>query len=199
MGLSSFAGYGSFRQMNQAFIYIALGGLIAWSLYRRVRRSIGRQKLRPGRIIFRLVLFCVAVFFIILAGIQYPPLLAGFGAGVLGGVVLGFVSLRLTKFETTEEGHFYTPDMRIGVAISFLVVGRVIYRMAILKNAQMSVSAGHPPPGQSPLTLFIFGLMFGYYIVYYIGLFVHTHDKTPITAPSSPAPPKLSERGPSPS
>jgi len=27
------------------------------------------------------------------------------------------------------------------------------------------------------LTLFFFGLIAGYYLVYYIGLFVHTHDK----------------------
>ena len=34
-----------------------------------------------------------------------------------------------------------------------------------------------PPPFQSPLTFFIFGLIAGYYLVFYVGLFVHTHDK----------------------
>jgi hypothetical protein len=32
---------------------------------------------------------------------------------------------------------------------------------------------------QSPLTFLIIGLTFGYYLVYYIGLFAHTHDKKP--------------------
>ena len=182
---------------NQAFIYIAVGALIAWRIYRRTRRSIGRQKLRPRRIIISLVLFAISSFFIILIGLHNPLILLGFGAGIAGGVALGLLGLRLTQFETTEEGHFYTPDTRIGVSISLLLTGRIIYRIAILNNTNAAVAAGHPPAMGSPLTFFIAGLTFGYYIVYYIGLFVHTHDKTPAVAspalasPSAPPPPIL--------
>jgi len=183
--------------VNQTYFYILFGALIAWSIYRRVRRSIGRQKLRTGRIIFVLVVFCVAAFFIMLAGLLNPRLLVGFGAGILGGVIFGFASLKLTKFETTQEGHFYKPDTRIGVVISLLWVGRLIYRMAVLKGTDMSVSAGHPPAGQSPLTFAITGLVFGYYVVYYIGLFVHTHDKTPESM-AAPTPPPVLAPAPSP-
>ncbi|HEV2455076.1 MAG TPA: DUF1453 domain-containing protein [Verrucomicrobiae bacterium] len=172
---------GSFRPVNPVLIYILFGGLFAWSIYRRVRRNIGRQQLRPGRIIFRLAIFCVAAFFVLIAGLINPRLLWGFGAGVLGGVILGFAGLKLTKFETTNEGHFYTPDARIGVAVSLLLVGRLIYRFAVLNTA--SLASHHPPPMNSPLTFFIFGLTFGYYLVYYTGLFVHTHDKTRSIAP----------------
>jgi hypothetical protein len=35
----------------------------------------------------------------------------------------------------------------------------------------------HLPPAQSPLTFFIIGLTFGYYIVYQTGLFIHSRDK----------------------
>jgi hypothetical protein len=195
--------------VNQTYFYIVFGALIAWSLYRRVRRSIGRQKLRTGRIIFVLVVLCVTAFFSALAGLLINPwLLAGLGAGTLGGVILGFVSLKLTKFETTQEGHFYKPDTRLGVVISLLFIGRMVYRFAVLKDVDMAASAGHPPAGQSPLTFAITGLVFGYYIVYYIGLFVHTHDRTPATATvpafatppvlppvHSPAPPLLSDEG----
>jgi hypothetical protein len=183
---------------NQAFIYyIVFGALIAWSIYRRTRRSIGRQKLRPRRIIIRLVLFAISACFIILIGVLNPLILLGFGTGIAGGVALGLVGLRLTQFETTEEGHFYTPDTRIGVGISLLLTGRIIYRFAVLKDTNAAVAAGHPPPMGSPLTFFIAGLTFGYYIVYYIGLFVHTHDKTPAatspasSSPSAPPPPIL--------
>ena len=41
---------------------------------------------------------------------------------------------------------------------------------------------GLQPPFQSALTYFLFGLIAGYNIVYYIGLFVHTRDKKPETA-----------------
>ncbi len=168
-------------------------------MYRRIRRSIGRQKLRTGRIIFVLVVLCLAASLSALAGLLINlRLLAGLGAGILGGVILGFVSLKLTKFETTQEGHFYKPDTRIGIVISMLFVGRLIYRMAVLKDTDMAVSAGHPPAGQSPLTFAITGLVFGYYIVYYIGLFVHTHDKTLATAAASASPPLPSAPSPVP-
>jgi hypothetical protein len=182
---------------NQAFIYyIVFGALIAFSIYRRTRRSIGKQKLRPGRVITRLVLLGVSTLCIILVGLLNPMIYLGFGAGIAGGVALGLVGLRLTKFETTVEGHFYTPDTRIGVAISLMLTGRIIYRFAVLKDTNAAVAAGHPPAMGSPLTFFIAGLTVGYYMVYYIGLFVHTHDKTPATA--STAPPVLSSL-PSPS
>ena len=38
---------------------ILFGGLIAWSIYRRVRRNIGRQKLRPRRITVSIVILSV--------------------------------------------------------------------------------------------------------------------------------------------
>jgi hypothetical protein len=91
------------------------------------------------------------------------------------GAGLGFIGLRLTKFETNAEGHFYTPNTHIGVALSLLFVGRMLYRFWVLRD--VTVAPGHPPPFQSPLTFFIFGLIAGYYLVYYVGLFVHTHDK----------------------
>lgn len=163
--------------MNKAVFLFVVGGFMAWGFYRRMRRSIGRQKLRPTRAIIRLVLLCIASFVIIALGLQFPRVLAGFGGGILGGALLGFLGLRLTRFETTEEGHFYTPDTRIGVAISLLLAGRLIYRIYVLSDTNLA--SGHPPAMQSPLTFFILGLTFGYYLVYYIGLFVHTHDKKP--------------------
>jgi hypothetical protein len=194
MGLSSNPCYGSFRRMNPVFIYVAFGAFILWRIYRRIRRNIGRQKLQPRRTMVRLVVFGLFSLVIIFVGLQNPRLLLGYGAGILGGAALGFVGLKLTQFETTEEGHFYTPDTRIGVAISLLLAGRIIYRMVVL-NSAMSQGAGHPPPMNSPLTFLIVGLTFGYYIVYYIGLFVHTHDKTPLTASTTPVPPVLNDGG----
>lgn len=183
--------------MNPVFIYVLVGAFIAWRVYRRVRRNIGRQKLQPRRIITRFVVICLVSVCVILAGLQYPLVLAGFGAGIVTGAILGFVGLRLTRFENTGEGHFYTPDTRIGVGLSLLVIGRIIYRMAVLKDAAANMTPGQPPPMGSPLTFFIVGLSVGYSMVYYIGLLVHTHDKTPAVGPSSSSPPSLAAPKPS--
>jgi hypothetical protein len=163
--------------MASPAVPILFGGLIAWSFYRRVRRNIGRQKLRPRRIITSIVIFCIVSLLIVIASLQNANLLLGFGGGLLAGTALGFVGLRLTHFETTEEGHFYTPDTRIGVAISLLLIARLFYRYWMLRN--VSYAPNHPPPMQSPLTFLIIGLTFGYYLVYFAGLFVHLRDKKP--------------------
>jgi Protein of unknown function (DUF1453) len=156
---------------------VLIGGLIAWGIYRRVRRNIGRQPLRPRRITVSIVIFSLVSVLFFVMSLQHPRLMLGIAGGLLLGVLLGFVGLRLTKFETTDEGHFYTPNTHIGVALSALFIGRMLYRFWILHDA--ATATGHPPPFQSPLTFLIFGLIAGYYIVYYIGLFVHTHDKKP--------------------
>ena len=154
---------------------IVFVGLFIWSLYRRVRRNIGRQPLRPQRIIVSLVIFALLTVFISCTSFQFPNLLLGMGGGLLAGALLGFVGLKLTKFETTAAGHFYTPNTFIGLGLTALFIGRMLYRFWILSDTMKA--ANHPQLFQSPLTLLCFGLIAGYYLVYYIGLFVHTHDK----------------------
>jgi len=148
---------------------------MAWGVYRRVRRNIGRQKLHPRRAITSIVILSLVSVLIVSTSLQNTNLLLSFGGGLLLGVVLGFAGLRLTRFETTDEGHFYTPNAHIGVALSMLLIGRMAYRFWVLRD--ISTAPAHPPPMQSPLTFFIIGLTVGYYLVYQVGLFIHTHDK----------------------
>ena len=160
---------------------IIFGGLIVWGLYRRVRRNIGQQKLRPVRSVFSIVILtAVSVLLVGMAvQLQMPKLLLGIGGGILLGVPLGLLGLRLTKFETTEAGHFYTPDMRIGIALSVMFAGRMLYRFWVIGN--ISSASREPQMFQSPLTFFIFGLVAGYYIVYHIGILVHARDRAAVT------------------
>ncbi len=154
---------------------ILFGGLMAWGIYRRIRRSIGRQPLRPRRIIVSIVILSVISIVIFSLSLLLPKLMLGLGGGLLLGALLGFVGLRLTKFETTETGHFYTPNTHIGIVLSMLFVGRMAYRFWVMRDA--TAASNSPPPFQSPLTLFIFGLTAGYYLLYYVGLFIHTRDR----------------------
>src|ERR1700709_1751294 len=86
------------------------GGLMLWGIYRRVRRNIGRQKLQPRRILFSIVIFSLISALFIALSLQQMHLLLGIGGGLGIGVILGFAGLRLTQFETNEEGHFYRPN-----------------------------------------------------------------------------------------
>lgn len=109
--------------------YVLIIGVFAWSFYRRVRRNIGRQPLHPRRAIKSIVILSLVSVLMIGTSRSHTNLLLGLGGGLLLGALLGFVGLRLTRFETTDEGHFYTPSTHIGVALSLLLVGRMIYRL----------------------------------------------------------------------
>ncbi len=154
---------------------ILFGGLIVWGIIRRVRRNIGRQPLRPRRAITSIIILSLVSVLIASVSFHNTNLLLGLVGGLLLGALLGLVGLRLTRFETTDAGHFYTPNTHIGIALSVLFVGRLIYRYVVLNDA--ATAPHHAQPFQSPLTLFILGLTVGYYIVYQTGILIHNHDK----------------------
>jgi len=161
--------------MTSPGVAILFGGLIAWSIYRRVRRNIGRQPLRPRRAVISIIILALVSALLVSTSLQNSRLLLGIGGGELLGVLLGFIGLRLTRFESTDDGHFYTPNAHIGVVLSILFIGRLGYRFWAVRDAVAAPDG--PPPFQSPLTCFIFGLTAGYYIVYQAGLFRHSRDK----------------------
>jgi len=160
---------------SQHFGTIVIIGIFAWSIYRRVRRNIGRQKLRPRRAVTSIVILSAISVLIACTSLQNINLPLGFAAGLLPGALLGFLGLRFTRFEANAAGHFYTPNMHIGIALSVLFVGRIAYRFMMINDA--AAAQNHPQPFQSPLTLFILGLNVGYYLVYQAGLLIHSRDK----------------------
>ena len=155
-------------------VSILLGALIIWRFYSRIRRMVVRQKLskvRPWITVCALPI--VLIVFAALSMWHTLDLAALFG-GVAVGVGLGVFGLRLTKFETTSEGMYYTPSAHLGIALSALLIARVGYRFWQMSSA--SPEMGLPPPGVgpgspgSPLTLLIVGTLAGYYVAYAIGL-----------------------------
>src|SRR5262249_2739745 len=106
------------------------------------------------------------------ASIAQPLNLGALAAGLAGGAALGVWGLKLTKFERTPEGLFYTPDMRIGIALSALFVGRVLYRIGQIYFVDVPAARAAAPMDfvRSPLTLVILGTLLGYYVCYAVGL-----------------------------
>lgn len=95
------------------------------------------------------------------------------GAGLFGGVVLAVIGLRLTKFEATPEGRFYTPNGWIGLGVTALFLGRLAARFFTMSEGMIAAQAGAPPFAglqRSPLTLALFLLLAGYYVAYFAGV-----------------------------
>jgi len=147
--------------------------LVAFLLYRRLRRTFGRQPFTPKRMVFRMVLLCVVCVVLL---VRSPATTTSLGAAV-GGLVLGLAlaigGLMHTKVEATAEGKFYTPNKWIGLALTALLLGRLAGRLfTISERATEAASGASPFAGvqRSPLTLGLFFLLAGYYVTYYVGV-----------------------------
>jgi hypothetical protein len=155
-----------------------IAALVMWGVYRRMRRSFGRQRVRDGFMWFRVGLLTLAAVFIGVQVAREVEVLGLLLAGIAGGAVLAYFGLKHTKFEVTSEGRFYTPHTYIGLAVTALFVGRLLYRFLGMYNGLV------PPPatGQdlaaiyrhSPFTLAVIGALVGYYVLYYLGVLQRT-------------------------
>ena len=155
----------------QVVVPLGVGALILWRFYTRMRRMIGRQHLSNVRPWITVAVFPLLTVLLVSTSLAKPDSLLGLGAGLIVGIGLGIYGLRVTKFEVTPQGLFYTPSAHVGIALSLLLAGRILYRFV-----QISGFPGTAPPppaanyATTPLTLLIFGTLAGYYVTYAIGL-----------------------------
>lgn len=143
---------------------------VAWRVYVRFKRNVGRQPFRPRKLKARVFFFSVITALFLFAVMGNLPVLGGLVGGLVAGALLAQLGLKLTRFELTSEGEFYIPNTAIGVGLTLLLVGRIVYRIiAVVVSPSLN---GAPPAGmfQSPLTLVVFGLSAGYFIAYNLGL-----------------------------
>jgi hypothetical protein len=153
---------------------ILLSALVCWVVYRRVRRSFGRQPVRVGRMQLRVTLLSVIGALVLVTSARDRELLVALIGGVAAGLALGYIGLRHTRIEVTPQGHFYTPHTYIGLFVTALFLSRLIFR---LLTVHLSGSAGVQPDSnpfamyqRSPLTVAMFGVLLGYYEFYIVGV-----------------------------
>jgi len=149
---------------------IAIGALIAWRLHARIRRMVGRQRLAPLRPWISVTLFPLILLLILAGSITQPAAALGLAVGAAAGIGLGVYGTRLTRFEATPAGLFYTPNAHLGIALSLLLVLRLGYRFLQLHFSGHGIDASSMRMGSSPLTLAIFGTLAAYYATYAAGL-----------------------------
>jgi len=144
--------------------------LLAWRVYARIRRMVGRQRLSKIRPWVTLAVFPALILLLALAALSYPERLWWLGAGLSLGSLLGAFGLRKTQFEVTPRGLFYTPNVHLGIALSLLFVARIGYRLFEVYALESTGPGGLHDFARSSLTLAVFGLLAGYYITYAAGL-----------------------------
>jgi hypothetical protein len=149
---------------------VGMGALVAWRLYRRAHKLIMRQQFSLRRSRSSLSFFPLLLLLFLYSSYTHPLAVAAELGGVLIGVVLAVYGLRHTKYESTAEGLYYTPNAHIGIALSLLLAGRVAYRFFQMYASSTEFAAPPQDFARSPLTLLIFGTTAGYYAWYALGL-----------------------------
>lgn len=153
--------------------------LVGWRIYTRARRNIGRQPFHVRRWKRSVVLFSAIVATMAWLATGSLAALGALAGGLLLGTTLAVVAFHLTRFETSAEGNFYTPNLVIGLGVTLLFVGRIAYRVITLlsltpieRAATSGTSYYH-----NPLTLLTFGLTAGFYVAYNAALLLHAHKQ----------------------
>jgi hypothetical protein len=153
----------------------AIAVLAVLLVYRRLRRSFGRQPLRPVRMRIRIGILLVLGCSLLPAALRDWQLLMGNLAGLSAGVALGVWGARRTRFQEYGGIRHYVPHTVTGIAVSLLLVGRLVYRMIVLYSMNRAEGAdadpmqefGSPAMFQSPFTLALLYVVIGYYVCYY--------------------------------
>lgn len=144
--------------------------LMAWRVYSRIRRMVGRQRLSRIRPWITLAIFPLLIALYAAGARAHLELLCWLAGGIAAGLLLAQYGLRRTVFEPTAQGLFYTPNAHLGIGLSLLFVGRIVYRLVEI----FVLASGQPIDwsdfARSPPTLAIFGLLSGYYMGYAFGL-----------------------------
>lgn len=164
--------------MDPRVVPYLVAALIVWGLYRRMRRSFGRQRVRDGYMWLRVGILTLVAAVIGAQIARDVDLVGTLLAGLAAGAMLGYFGLKHTKFEITPQGRFYTPHTYIGLAVTALFVGRLLYRFLGMSNGLApSAATGRDLAAiyrHSPLTLVVIGALVGYYVLYYVGILQRT-------------------------
>jgi hypothetical protein len=160
--------------MPPATTFALIAPLVAWRLYVRARRMVGRQLFKPWQAWCAAMLVPLGISALAVLASRSGESLAGLLGGVAGGIVLGKLGLRLTRFEPSTEGLYYVPSAHIGLLLTLLLVGRIAYRVFVhhgfAQDSALPTATVADLIVASPLTMVIVGLRLGYSAAYEAGM-----------------------------
>jgi hypothetical protein len=183
------------RDFSQIGTYL-LAALIVFAVYRRLRRSFGRQKLRPGWIALRVALLAVLGILLAPMALRSAAFAAASVSGLAAGVLLAWWGASRTSFARVGTQSFYVPHTYTGIAVSLLFIGRVAFRV-LQANGMTQAAQAFPAAGpglgaaayvSSPLTLGLFYVLLGYYLCYLGWILWKSKNLKPVEATDHASP-----------
>lgn len=148
---------------------LLLAPVLVWRVYSRVKAQMLRQRSIMQRHYTGVGAFA-AMALVAAAKLAATPVMLGWLlAGVAGGIAYGVWGLKLTRFESTREGAFFTPNRRLGLVIAMQFVAMLMY---IVFSIYANQGSGNQTPsaGDFPFSAPSLGLVAGYFATYSAGL-----------------------------
>lgn len=158
------------------FLPLAFVLLLPFSLVQRYRAGTARRIGRSWVAGFNLVVLgCSALLFVLAAAVTnvwVPDALLSSLAGLAGGLVLGLLGLRSTRWEPTARGLQYTPPRALVLAITLAVTARIFYGFARAWHVwqDRTLRSSWLAETGAAGSLAIGGLVLGYYLTYWAGI-----------------------------
>lgn len=153
---------------------------VALIIFLRLRRAVTRQLASTPRLLFRtLILFGLLA--LVAAGAPFsPPLLVAGLVGLVLGVGIGILGIRLTAFEDGPGAVYYRPNLYLGLGVLALFLLRLVWRVEMVAQIVQSPGPLEPANGAAfgqyasdPVTLLLFVIYIGYYITFNTGVLLH--------------------------
>ncbi len=173
-----------------------IAGLAVLLIYRRFRRSFGRQPIRPIRMWIRIAVLILLGCSLLPPAFRSGQFLLAELAGAIAGLALGFWGARHTRYATYEGRLHYVPHTYTGIAVSLLFIGRLVYRVvewygenrALGGALDASQGIAPAPMMRSPLTVGLICVVVGYYVCYYAMVLWKSKRISPEDLEATPAP-----------
>jgi hypothetical protein len=156
---------------------LLFAALAVFLIYRRFRRTFGRQPVRPLRMTLRMAILTALGLALLPLALKSQELLLVETLCAAAGIALALWGAKRTRYLKIGEQLYYVPHTYTGIAVSLLVVGRIVYRIVQVysaAHAQGPGMAGASAPAfgpgsmlQNPITVGLFFVLIGYYVCYY--------------------------------
>jgi hypothetical protein len=158
--------------VNSVLHYVYPILIIAFILYRRIKRSIGFQPYKKSRLITRIVIFSIVIVLLLITSALHPISYLYDAVGIILGIVLVIYAMKHSTFEMRNDTLFYRTHIWIESFVIFLFLSRFAYRIVSMMHLKSQIDMNNPQNAgyysKDPVTLSVFFLLAAYYIGFYV-------------------------------
>lgn len=136
-------------------------------LYKKIKRSIGYQPLKPRWLFTRMILFSLFAFGLSIFSVIHPFLYGYLIFGILGGWLLVVFAKKNISFEKRRGKIYFRTHIWVEIILLTLFLSRFLYRVTELYLTSPdlnSLGSYSQSIGTDPLTIGVFFLIAVYYI-----------------------------------